>query len=75
MEARYFWINVLLLAVGTFLIRGSMVALASRIKITDRTRRIFSYIPAAILPAMVTPAERRQQLLDRYHSIKLRFGI
>ena len=45
---------------------------------TFRTRLVTRADLPAALPAqtaMVTPAERRQQLLDRYHSIKLRFGI
>ena len=52
----YFWINVFLLAVGTFAIRFSIIAISSRIQISDRLREIFTYIPAAILPAFIAPA-------------------
>jgi branched-subunit amino acid transport protein len=52
----YFWMNIFLLAVGTLAIRGSIIAISSRIKISERLRELFSYIPAAILPAFVAPA-------------------
>ena len=51
----YFWTNIFLLAFGTIGIRFSLIAVSGRIKITDRTKEIFSYIPAAILPALVAP--------------------
>lgn len=52
----YFWTNILLLALGTFTIRGIFIAMSARIKISDRWRQLFSYIPAAILPAFIAPA-------------------
>ena len=52
----YFWTIVALMAIGTISIRGSFIFLSSVIKITPRTKEIFSFIPAAILPAIVTPA-------------------
>ncbi len=55
-ETNYFWLNVILLAVGTLTIRGSFIAMSSRITISDRWRQIFSYIPVAVLPAFVAPA-------------------
>lgn len=55
-ESHYFWTNILLLALGTLIIRGLFIALSSRMNITNRWRQIFSYIPAAILPAFVAPA-------------------
>lgn len=51
----YYWVNVLLLALGTISIRFSLIAFSGRVKITDRTKEIFSYIPAAILPALIAP--------------------
>lgn len=53
--AQYYWANIALLAVGTFAIRYSLISLSSRVNIPDRTRELFSYIPAAILPALVAP--------------------
>ncbi len=55
-ENSYFWNNILLLAAGTFAIRGSIIAISSRVPISARTKELFSYIPAAILPAFVAPS-------------------
>ena len=55
-EPAYFWRIVFFLAVGTLAIRGSIIFLSNRIKISDWWREIFSYIPAAILPAFIAPA-------------------
>ncbi|MGZ5278497.1 MAG: AzlD domain-containing protein, partial [Pseudobdellovibrionaceae bacterium] len=55
-EASYFWMNVAFLALGTIGIRVSLIAASAKIKISDRTKEIFSYIPAAILPAFIAPA-------------------
>jgi len=54
-SSEYFWNNVFILAFGTMAIRGSIIALSARIKISDRIKEIFSFIPAAILPAFVAP--------------------
>ena len=43
-----------------------------RSKLVKRAE-VLQHLPADT--AMTTPAERVQQLQDRYHSIKLRFGI
>lgn len=51
----YFWVNVLLLGLGTFAIRYSLVSISGRVQITDRARELFSFIPAAVLPALITP--------------------
>lgn len=55
-ETTYFWWNIVALALGTILIRGSIIAVSSKIVISDRTKKIFSFIPAAILPAFIAPA-------------------
>lgn len=55
-SAEYFWINIFFLAIGTIIIRGSIIAVSDKIQISDRTKELFSYIPAAILPAFVAPA-------------------
>lgn len=55
-ETSYYWQNVILLAIGTLAIRSSIILLSSRIKISDRVKELFSFIPAAILPAFVAPA-------------------
>lgn len=55
-NAEYFYLNVALLAAGTLVIRGFFIALSGRMKITDKTRELFSFIPAAVLPAFILPA-------------------
>lgn len=52
----YYWLNVALLAIGTIVIRGSIIALSARAKISDRLKELFTFIPAAILPAFIAPA-------------------
>lgn len=52
----YYWLTVILLAIGTIAIRGSIIALSARAKISDRLKELFTYIPAAILPAFIAPA-------------------
>ena len=54
-ENSYFWFNIFILAVGTIAIRFSFIAISSRVVVTARTKEIFSFIPAAILPALAAP--------------------
>ncbi len=54
-DSAYFWTIVAGMAIGSFSIRGSFIFLSRWIKISDRTRELFSFIPAAILPALVMP--------------------
>jgi branched-subunit amino acid transport protein len=55
-EPGYFWNNIFILALGTIAIRGSIIALSTKIKISERWKEVFSFIPASILPAFVAPA-------------------
>jgi branched-subunit amino acid transport protein len=52
----YFLLNVILLAIGTIIIRGSFIALSSKMKISPKVRELFTYIPSAILPGLIIPA-------------------
>lgn len=54
-EAKDFWWVAILGAIGTFSIRFSFIAFASRLKISDSVREFFTFIPAAVLPALVMP--------------------
>lgn len=54
-EERYFWLTIVCLAAGTFAIRGSIIAVSHRVTITPKIRELFSFIPAAILPAIAAP--------------------
>jgi branched-subunit amino acid transport protein len=51
----YFWLNIFLLAVGTMTIRMSIIAMSSRLVISDRVKQLFTFIPASILPALIAP--------------------
>lgn len=55
-EPVYFWPAIVLLAVGTFLIRSSLIAVSHRVNISPALRELFTYIPAAVFPALVVPA-------------------
>ncbi len=52
----YFLLIVILMAIGTLLIRGSFIALSSRLIIATKIRELFTFIPAAIFPALIVPA-------------------
>lgn len=54
-QSEYFWFNVIALSLGTFVIRASLILLSSKLKISNRAKEIFTFIPAAILPALVAP--------------------
>jgi len=54
-DAGFFWQNILLLAIGTFTIRSFIIFISARIKINERFKEILSFIPSAILPAMIAP--------------------
>lgn len=55
-STNYFWTIIFLMMIGTIAIRGSIIAASARVKIPDRVQELFSYIPAAILPAFIVPA-------------------
>jgi branched-subunit amino acid transport protein len=54
-EVDYFWKTIILLGVGTLLIRLSIIAVSGKITISDRLKEVFSFIPAAVLPAIIAP--------------------
>ncbi len=54
-ESTYFWLIVFFISLGTLSIRFSFIALSSKMKINKDLEKIFSFIPAAILPALFTP--------------------
>lgn len=51
----YFIANVAALAVGTIFIRGSFIFLLGKMVLSHRVKQLFTYIPPAILPALVIP--------------------
>lgn len=52
---KYFYLCAILLTLGTVLIRGSFIAFSGKIVISPKIRELFTFIPAAILPALVIP--------------------
>lgn len=71
----YFLIVVALLSVGTILIRGSFISLAGKMVINHKLKDLFTYIPAAILPALIIPATFFHQGKVDYLLNKERFAI
>ncbi|MFK8136810.1 MAG: AzlD domain-containing protein [Bdellovibrionales bacterium] len=55
MDPVYFYKAIIPLAIGTYLIRLSFIAFSDRIQLNERTRRILSFIPVAVLPALIAP--------------------
>lgn len=51
----YFWQVVVPIGIGTFLIRCSFIFLGNRVQIPPVVRELFTYIPAAVLPALAIP--------------------
>ena len=54
-QTDYFWRCVFALAFGTIAIRGSFIFLSSKINISYRLKEILTFIPAAVLPALIAP--------------------
>ncbi len=55
-DKNYFLLNVLLLTAGTLVIRGFFISLSGKMKVSDKMKELFSFIPSAILPAFIFPA-------------------
>lgn len=55
-ESTFFWVILFFMIVGTICIRGSVIAMSSKLTINDRLRELFSYFPAAIFPAFILPS-------------------
>lgn len=54
-QADYFWKTIILLSIGTIAIRFSIIAVSGKITISERLKEIFSFIPAAVIPAIIAP--------------------
>ncbi len=55
-DANYFLTNTILMIIGTVSIRGFFIAFSKRMTISNKMRELFTFIPAAILPAIFVPA-------------------
>lgn len=51
----YFWLIVVILSLGTLAIRMSLIGVSHKITISARHRELFTFIPAAMFPALVVP--------------------
>ena len=56
MTSTQLWLAILLIALGTFLLRFCMLALAGRLKLPERLFEALKFLPPAILAALVLPA-------------------
>lgn len=54
-QENYFLICVVALTLGTVFIRGSFIAFSSKMNISGKVKELFSFIPAAIFPALIVP--------------------
>lgn len=55
MDSTYYWSIVLILGLGTFLIRASFIYLSKYLNLSERTLELFTFIPAAVFPALFIP--------------------
>lgn len=55
-DSNYFIINVVLLVIGTIIIRGGFIALSGKFNISPKIKELFTFIPAAIFPVIIVPA-------------------
>ena len=51
----YFLSIVALLSFGTIIIRGFFIALSGKMIISPKLKELFTFIPAAIFPALIIP--------------------
>lgn len=51
----YFLSVIFFLSLGTLLIKCSFMLASDKITLSDDLKKLFSYIPAAVLPAIITP--------------------
>ena len=71
----YFLLNVVVLSFGTIFIRGFFIALSGKMRIYPRAKELFTFIPAAIFPALIVPATFFHQGTLEYLGGKERFLI
>lgn len=74
-NGNYFLLNVVALTFGTIFIRGFFIALSGKMKISPKVKELFTYIPAAIFPALIIPATFFHQGAVEWLGGKERFVI
>ena len=50
------WITLIIAGIITFLLRFSMIALIKENSLSEKTKIVLSYVPSAVLPAIIFPA-------------------
>lgn len=54
-ETQTFWIVVGMLALSTLIIRSSIILLSARVRFPHWLKESFTYVPAAVFPALLAP--------------------
>ena len=50
------WLSVITAGILTYLTRTTMITLVSRNILSDKIKKVLSYVPAAVFPAIIFPA-------------------
>ena len=50
------WLWILIAGIVTFLTRFSMIALINPKKLNNNTKKVLTYVPSAVFPAIIFPA-------------------
>lgn len=50
------WILIIIAGIITFMMRYSLIALIKPENLNDTTKKVLSYVPSAVFPAMIFPA-------------------
>ncbi|WP_417587671.1 AzlD domain-containing protein [Pararhodobacter oceanensis] len=49
------WVMIVLMAIGTFLLRFSFLALIGKRELSPRVQRLLRYTPVAVIPGLMAP--------------------
>jgi len=63
-EMQAFWTAVVLIGLGTFVLRYSFILIVDMIRMPEAVRRMLRFIPASVLTALVVPAVVFHKLPD-----------
>tara|TARA_B100000131_G_C17652946_1_gene424908 strand:- start:5 stop:316 length:312 start_codon:yes stop_codon:yes gene_type:complete len=50
------WLPIIIAGILTYLMRTTMVTLVDRNILSDKIKKVLSYVPAAVFPAIIFPA-------------------
>jgi branched-subunit amino acid transport protein len=66
-RSEQFWILIIVLAIGTWLMRSLPIVLHGRVTPKPWTERLLRYVPVAALTALVVPGALYLHTGDQYH--------